>query len=122
MKIKDGLEEKYKKYLYKNIDSLFEKDGTPNSYVLAVLLVTELVGEELDEGKSPEEAEKAMHGYHISGFMAGAVAGTIVRYHPRGEEFKTWWNERFGVKDAEGTVNPALVTISRDITKGKKAD
>jgi hypothetical protein len=113
MTIKAELKGKYKEYLHNNINSFFEepekvtrKDGKvvnmpsmPNSYVLAILLVTELVGEALDDGETPEEAEKKMNGYHLTGFMAGAVAETIAGFHPRGDEFRKWWNKQYGVSE-----------------------
>ena len=57
--------EKYKAYMHKNIDSLFEKkddpvDSMPTSYILAIMLATEQVGEALDEGATPEQAAEEM--------------------------------------------------------------
>ena len=48
----------------------------------------------------------------ITGFMAGAAASMVSQCHSRGEEFKRQWNKGYGVPDdAEGTVNPAILTI-----------
>ena len=122
MKVKIELVEEYKKYLHNNIDSLFEQESglkMPSSYALAVILATELVGEALDEGMTPEEADKQMQGLNLTGFMAGAAAQTVAHFNPRGDQFKKYWNEQFGVKDAKGVVNPAIVHIE---PKAKKAD
>lgn len=105
--VKPGLEEKYAGYVQKNQDE----------YGNACIVATAAVGKLLDEGKTPEEAEKGMHGFGITGFMAGAAAKAIVHFHPRGEEFKKFWNKHVGGTGAEeGTINPALVTIA---TKSK---
>ncbi len=70
------------------------------------------VGKLLDEGKTCEEAEKGMNGHDLTGYMAGAVASAITHFHPRGEEFKKFWNKGYGgTGEEEGTINPAILTI-----------
>ncbi len=67
-----------------------------------------------DPKKTPKDAEKAWKGMGLTGYMAGASAGWIARFHVRGEEFNDYWNKQFGVtpeKAKGGTVNPAIVTI-----------
>lgn len=56
-------------------------------------------------------ANKNIEAGGITGFMAGCVAQIITTVHSRGEEFKTIWNEPYGIDDAEGAVNPAIMTI-----------
>ena len=67
----------------------------------------------LDEGKTPEEAEKTgFHGKDLTGFLAGCAASIVGQVHDRGDEFRKHWNKQFGVsEDAKGTVNPAIMTI-----------
>lgn len=103
MKIKQGLEDEYKKYVEVN---------SKDDYSKAVIDAGEAVGQALDEGKTVEEAEKSMHGHHLTGYMAGGVAQAIAHFHPRGEEFRKFWNKGYGVESEVGTVNPAIVTIS----------
>ena len=100
MKTKKGLEKKYKSYVKVN------KDG----YSLAVIKSGEAVGKALDEGKTPAEADESM-GDDLTGFQAGCVAQAIAHFHPKGEEYRKWWNKQYGVEDAKGIVNPAVVTI-----------
>lgn len=69
----------------------------------------------LDAGKTVKEAHDAMYGMGLSGFMAGEVAAMVSTYHERGEEFRDFWNEQFGVSKEKangGIVNPAIVTIN----------
>lgn len=116
MKIKKGLEEEYKKYVQINSE---------DSYSKAVVIAGEAVGKALDENKTPEEAEKEMKGHGLTGYMAGAVAAAITHFHERGEEFRKFWNKSYDVKEEDdkgGVVNPAIITVDRDIKKGQKAD
>jgi len=102
MTVKDGLEEKYKSYVEVNQDS----------YGHGVVVAGSAVGKLLDEGKTPEEAEEGMNGKNLTGFMAGAVAGVINYFHPRGEEFNKWWNkDNGGTGEEKGTINPAILTV-----------
>lgn len=108
--------EKYKAYMHKNIDSLFDQTGDvtdkmPTSYILAIMLATEQVGEALDAGATPEQAAEEMKDMGLTGYMAGMAALMVSSYNPRGEEFRVWWNEKYGAKEAKGTVNPAIVTV-----------
>lgn len=68
----------------------------------------------LDEGKTPAEAEKAgFHGKDLTGFLAGCAAQMIGQVHERGDEFRKWWNLKYGVTEEQadgGTVNPAIMT------------
>ena len=95
------LQKEYEKYVKIN------KDG----YSKAVIKAGEKVMKLLDEGKTPEEAEKGLYGNGLTGYMAGAAIQAVVHFHERGEEIREWWNARYGVKNAKGTVNPALMTI-----------
>lgn len=103
MKIKEGMEAEYKSYVEKNDDP----------YGSACIKAGEAVGQLLDEGKTPEEAGKGVHGHGLTGFMAGAAISGVVRFHPRGEEMKVWWNKEnpHGEPDDTGTNNPAIITI-----------
>ena len=104
MIIKKGLETEYKKYVEMN-----SKDG----YSKAVVDAGEAIGNALDEGISMKEAHDKMYGHDLTGFMAGCVAQAIAHFHPKGEEFRVWWNAENGIKDTKtkGVVNPAIMTI-----------
>lgn len=102
MKIVKGKEKEYEKYV-----ALNSKDG----YSRYVIDWTESVGKLLDKGKTPEEADRLADSDEGTGFQAGCVAQIIAHFHPRGKEFQKWWNNRFGVKNAKGVVNPAIFTM-----------
>ncbi len=109
MKTKKGLKEEWEESKAKNKDP----------YGNAVVLVTEKVGEGLDMELSPEKAENyGVKGSGITGFQAGCMAQWIAYFHPKGEEFRKWWNLKNQIKDEGekankkgGVLNPALMTI-----------
>jgi len=109
MKIKKGLKKEWEKSKAMNKDP----------YGNAVVIVTEKVGEALDKGLSPEKAQKkGTKDSEITGFQAGCVAQWISYFHPRGEEFRKWWNIDTQINDegdkankGGGVLNPALMTI-----------
>lgn len=85
-----------------------------DAYSFGVIRAVVASFEILDSGGTPAEAEAAWKGLGLTGFMAGAAAKMIGFYHERGDEFRTYWNQQFGVSEAEakgGTVNPAVVTM-----------
>lgn len=103
--IKPDLKEEYIAMMGKNC-----LDG----YSFGVVQAAVSVMGALDQGKTPAEANDAMKGMGISGFMAGCVAEIVSKYHIRGDEFRLFWNEYWGVGEDKangGVVNPAIVTI-----------
>ena len=113
MKIKKGLKREYKNYVKINSNHFYSK---------AVIDYTEKVGDLLDKGLEPKEAFwTGVKDSGITGFQSGCIASAIARFHPRGEEFRKWWNLDTQIKDEgekankkKGTVlNPALITISK---------
>ncbi len=102
MNIKPELEQEYTDYVAKNDDP----------YGGACIKAGEAVMRLLEEGKTPEEAEKGLHGFDLTGYMAGAAISGVCRFHQRGEEMKAWWNRnQSGTPDEEGVNNPAIITI-----------
>ena len=103
MKIIEGKEKEYADYVAKNDDP----------YGKACVVAGEAVGKLLDEGKTPQEAEKGLHGNDLTGFMAGAAISGVVHFHPRGAELKAWWNKTNNGEPDEttGVNNPAIITI-----------
>lgn len=84
-KIKKHLYQEYKKYIERN---------SKDSYSKACVEAGEAVMKLLDEGKSPEEAEKALDGIGLTGYMAGAAISGVCYFHERGDEMKQWWNRK----------------------------
>lgn len=87
-------------------------------YGFACLEVASKLGKNLDDGMTPADAEKAaVKGSGITGYMMGVVAQAIWTMHPRGDEFKRYFNGEFGADpDANGIVNPAIMTVGEGET------
>lgn len=102
MKIKEGLESDYKKYVQINEDP----------YSAACVKAGERVGALLDEGKSADDALEGLKGDDLSGAMAGAAIAGVVNFHPRGDELKVAWNKDCGgTGEEKGTIDPSIITI-----------
>ena len=102
MEVKKGLEKEYTEYVKNN------QDGYGNAAVKAGAKV----GKALSKGKTCKEAHDEMYGEDLTGFLAGCVVQAVSHFHPRGEEFRIFWNKKFGIKeDKKGVVNPAIMTI-----------
>jgi len=102
MSVKKGHEKEYEDYVAKN------QDGYGNCAVRAGASVGKL----LDEGKTAMEAEKGMNGHDLTGALAGCAAMAVTHFHPRGEEFKVFWNKLCGgTGEEKGVANPAIVTL-----------
>lgn len=85
-----------------------------DSYSFGVIEATTAAFRVLDADGSPEDAEKSWKGMDLTGYMAGAAAQMIGHFHVRGDEFRKYWNSKFGVDEEKakgGTVNPALMTF-----------
>lgn len=91
-----------------------KKVNMKDAYSRCVVCTVLDVGAKLDSGESPEVAMKyAGHKYDITGFQAGCVAQWVAHFHPRGEEFRVWWNKEYGVSSDKGVVNPAVMTLRK---------
>lgn len=76
-------------------------------------------GKQLDAGATPEQSIKPWDQIDLTGYLAGCAAGMIAHYHPRGDEFRRWWNLRYQVRDegakaneSGGILNPAILHLS----------
>lgn len=108
MTVKPGLEAQYEEYVNKNYD--FYGNG--------VIVAAALWAKAIDDGEPFENAIRAADKMGITGFMAGCAAESIAHYHPRGDEFRRWWNKKHQIKDEgdkandDGTIlNPAILSI-----------
>lgn len=106
MKIKPEFQAEYDKYVEIN---------SADEYSKCVITCTESFGNAIDEGKTPDEAERIMldteDGEGLTGYMVGAIMAAVAHFHPEGEKVRVWWNNRYGVSSEKGTVNPAIVTM-----------
>jgi len=116
-KIEDSvLIEEGRKYS-KNIEgwSKFVAGYNKSGYESKVIEMALKTMKVLSEGKSLEEARSEMRG---SLFAEGSAAWMVSCFHPRGEEFREYWNgpyrsglpeEKIAKLDRErGVVNPAI--------------
>ncbi|MGB2579532.1 hypothetical protein AAIR98_001451 [Elusimicrobium simillimum] len=102
MTVRPGLEKDYAEYVAKNQDW----------YGNHVIVRAAAAGKALDAGKSCEDAEDEIGVGGTSGYQAGAIAATIKYFHPRGEDFRKFWNKKCGGTGKEkGTINPAIITL-----------
>jgi len=109
--VKEGMEQEWVEVVNNNRDD----------YGYGVVKATVAVGKALDLGKTCEQSEKEMNGFGITGFMAGCVAQWIAYFHPRGDEFRKWWNVKQQVSHegeeankSNGVLNPAILTVGLD--------
>lgn len=103
--IKSELVDEWDKYVSAN---------TKDFYSSGVVDASLRVMKALSEGKSPKKAEKTVYDLGITGFQMGCVAQEVSYFHPRGEEFREYWNGQYlpknKVKKTKGVVNPAIWT------------
>lgn len=94
----------------------YVKTNTQDGYSAGVVDASIRVMTALSKGKTPEQADKVTYDLGITGFMAGCMAKAVSHFHPRGEEFRKYWNSRFmseeEVNKTKGVVNPAILTFS----------
>jgi hypothetical protein len=93
MKIIQGKEEAYGKYVQINSEDDYSKQ---------CITAGEAVGTALDAGKSAAESLEAMKGMGLTGYMAAMVAKAIAHFHPSAEGLEN------------GLVNPAIMNVDDD--------
>jgi len=86
-----------------------------DAYGTEIMMCTALSIRLLDDGGTCEETERIWDKRGITGFMAGMVSNLIYLYSERGNEFKSYWNKKFGGTGEEEEVkNPAILIIGDD--------
>lgn len=83
--IKQGLDERWQNYVFVQMKYPYSRKGIEASL--------RIMGS-LSAGKTPEEALFSTRDIDISTFLGGHVALAVSLLHPRGEEFKKYY-ERF---------------------------
>ena len=115
MRIKHGMKKKYQDWLDKNTDGYSRAcvvyterfaDMLEIEYVKAINVpmskILELYGDKFSHDADIEGA---------TGFMVGVSINILSQCWEFGKDLKVWWNTKYGQPDAEGTVNPACMTI-----------
>ncbi len=69
-------------------------DGVQDFYNAQIVEASVRVMKSLSDGKTPEEAMDALSGLDITFYMAGCMANAVSYFHPRGEEFRGYWEKR----------------------------
>lgn len=67
------------------------------------------------DGLSFEEAENLVFNEELglSGYMAGATANALSHFAKNGEEYRIYWNKKYGVEEEKGTINPAILSLKK---------
>lgn len=70
----------------------------------------------IKNGESIDEcADKLSHKADVEGitrFMYGMAVSILSHHWKHGKELKKWHNKKYGNEDADGVVNPAILTVS----------
>ncbi len=113
MKIIEGMEEEYEKYVETNSNDPYSKCIVTFSEQWA-----ELMEEKMEEGaKLVDIADSCMKevdnrdGMGITGFMYGCSVSGLGKFWVHGEDLRKWHNKEWGAPEVEGTVNPAVIAI-----------
>ena len=109
MKIKEGQEKEYNKFVDVN-----SHDGYSKATVDFMCRWAELMEEMIASGeKIPDIAGKTSHDADtegITGFMYGCAVNALAKFWEHGETLRKWHNKSYGY-DGDGCVNPAILTI-----------
>ena len=115
MRIKHGMKKKYQAWLANNTDN-YGRDCFVYAERFADMLEIEYINAinvpmskilELYGDKFSDDADKE----GLTGFMVGMSINILSQCWEFGKDLKVWWNTKYGKPDAEGTVNPACMTI-----------
>lgn len=97
----------------------FADKNTKDAYSACCVKAVMLIGAGLDKGMSPEEADKEADELGLTGMQMSMITGAVGYYHPRGDEFRCWWNLKISDKQGpeanlKGNVlNPAVLHVSQ---------
>ena len=116
MRIKHGMKKSYNDWLKNNEDGYGRTcfvyaerwaDLLEIEYIKAVNVpMKDIIEKYADDFSHKADVEG------ITGFMAGVAASILTQCWEYGKIFNVWWNKQWGVENAEGTVNPAIMTVS----------
>ena len=94
---------------------IFVNKNSENDLSISAVKATISMMEKVENGMSFVEAEKLVYDeeYCMSGYFSAFVASAVSHFAKFKEEYKNYWNSRFGVTDTQekGIVNPAIITL-----------
>lgn len=93
----------------------FVDNNSNDGYSVVVVKASISMMKKMEDGVSFEEAETQVYNeeFGLSGFLSGATANALSHFSKKGNEYRVYWNRKYGVEDLEekGTINPAILTI-----------
>ena len=94
----------------------FVDNNCNDGYSAQVVRAAISMMKKLNEGMSFEDAEQKVYNEELglTGFLATSTASTLVHFAKQGEEYRNYWNKKFGVEDdGKGTVNPTVLAFKK---------
>ena len=110
--LKPNKKEEYRACVEKNSKDSYSKGVIDYAKRWACLMQKELQ----DGAKLVDIADRTSHEADIegiTGFMYSAAVSSLAEFWEYGNELKRWHNGEYGQPDAEGVVNPAVLTIRK---------
>lgn len=94
----------------------FVDNNCNDGYSAQVVRAAISMMKKLNEGMSFEDAEQKVYNEELglTGFLATSTASTLAHFAKQGEEYRNYWNKKFGVDDnGKGTVNPTVLAFKK---------
>ena len=111
MKIKEGKEKEFDKYVEINSNNYYSR-----AVIDYLIRWANMMEDRMSKGETISDmAEETSHEADtegITGFMYGCAVDILSQTWEYGEELRAWHNSRYGYK-GEGTVNPAILRVGR---------
>lgn len=94
----------------------FVDNNSNDGYSVFVVKAVISMMRKFEEEISFDDAEQQVYCEELglSGYMAGATANALSHFAKQGEEYRKYWNKKYGVSEEEkGTVNPAILSLTQ---------
>ena len=95
----------------------FVDNNSNDGYSVFIVKATISMMKKFEEGISFKDAEQQVYNEELglSGFMAGATANALSHFAKNGEEYRKYWNKRYGIEDPEeqAVINPAVFSVRK---------
>lgn len=108
--LKDGMDAEYAAYVENYSKSGYLRGVVDYAEAWGKLMQARMAkGEQLIDIAQQTSHEADIGG--ITGFMHGRAVSALAHFWVHGDVLKKWYNGKYGQPDAEGVVNPAILTI-----------
>lgn len=95
----------------------FVDNNSNDGYSVFIVKATISMMKKFEEGISFKDAEQQVYNEELglSGFMAGATANALSHFAKNGEEYRKYWNKRYGIENPEeqDVINPAVFSVRK---------